>query len=302
VVVDLKGRRHGSAASCGTPSAPVRPGVPGVLCRRPPAAAATPQANWRHAATHAHLDLSSIAYGTARMSAWIKLPQHRARPIGGHGRRDPLCCCARLAELGMTVRRIGLRWVLRRPAGAGHDHRWSELARTLADVGFWRDQPLVAAETQRRDVAAGGHPFSCPVLDDVTFHADGENLAEGSVEDLLREMTPALRRFGVTLRVRTVSGNNDDGGYVVEINGRRCLVLDADDWRYNSPWFEATVRPLAVVNDLLAAVGTPIRVFTLYTGGNEGRALLLDPAVVDAVRRSGLVDDREMPELPVPDR
>ncbi|MFF5235529.1 hypothetical protein [Dactylosporangium sp. NPDC000521] len=200
----------------------------------------------------------------------------------------------------MTVRRVRLFRLRRRPAGAGQDHRWNELARTLADVGFWRDQSLAAAEAQRREVAAGGYPFSCAVLDDVTFHADGEELAEGGVENLLREMAPALRRCGVTLRVRTVSENNDDGGYVVEINGRRCLVLDADDWRYNSPWFEATVRPLAVVNDLLAAVGTPVRAFTLYTGGNEGRAVLLDPTVVDAVQRSGLVDDREVPELPLP--
>ncbi|MFG2045364.1 hypothetical protein [Dactylosporangium sp. NPDC048998] len=133
------------------------------------------------------------------------------------------------------------------------------------------------------------------------FHADGEDLAEGGVEDLLREMAPALRQFGVTLRVRTVSGNDDEGDYVVDINGRRCPVLGADDWRYNSPWFEATVRPLAVVNDLLAAAGTPVRVFTLYTGENGGRVLLLDPAVVDAVRRSGLVDDHNTPELPLPD-
>jgi hypothetical protein len=200
----------------------------------------------------------------------------------------------------VTVRRIRLFWARRRPDGAGRDRRWSELARTLADLGFWRDQPPAAAEAQQREVAAGWYPFTCAVLDDVDFHADGEELAEGEVEGLLREMAPALRRFGVTLRVRTVSENNDDDGYVVEINGRRCLVLGADDWRCNSPWFEATVRPLAVVNDLLAAAGTPVRVFTLYTGGNEGRALLLDPAVVDAVRRSGLLDDRELPELPVP--
>ena len=117
------------------------------------------------------------------------------------------------------------------------------------------------------------------MLDDLNFHADGEDLAEEGVEDLLREMTPALRRFGVELEVRTLSGTGADEGYVEDINGRRCLVLDAEDWRYNSPWFEATVRPLAIVNDLLAAAGASVRVFTLYTGENDGRALLLDPAV-----------------------
>ncbi|MGI5180306.1 hypothetical protein ACQEVZ_28705 [Dactylosporangium sp. CA-152071] len=136
----------------------------------------------------------------------------------------------------------------------------------------------------------------------MTFRADGEDLAEGGVEDLLREMAPALRHFGVTLRIRTVCGSGDEESYVLGINDRRCPVLDADDWRYNSPWLEATVRPLAVVNDLLAAAGTPVRVFTLYAGENDGLALLLDPAIVDAVRRSGLVDDRNTPELPTPNR
>ncbi|GAA1542056.1 hypothetical protein GCM10009827_071930 [Dactylosporangium maewongense] len=157
-------------------------------------------------------------------------------------------------------------------------------------------------DDQRREVAAGGYPFNCAVLDDVTFRADGEDLAEGGVEDLFGEMAPALRRFGVTLRIRTVCGNGDEEGYVLDINGCRFPVLDADDWRYNSPWLEATVRPLAVVNDLLAAAGTPVRVFTLYAGENDGLALLLDPAVVHTVRRSGLVDDRNTPELPRPNR
>jgi hypothetical protein len=46
----------------------------------------------------------------------------------------------------------------------------------------------------------------------MTFFADGEDLAEGDVEDALREMAPALHRFGVELRVHTVSDNNSAGG------------------------------------------------------------------------------------------
>lgn len=185
---------------------------------------------------------------------------------------------------------------------AGQARRWSALAQALADAGFWHGLSAAAAAGQHREVAAGGWPFNCAVLDDVNFRADGEDLAEEGVEDLLSEMAPALRRLGVDLQFRTLSGTDSKAGYVVDINGRRCLVLDADDWRYNSPWCEATVRPLAVINDLLAAVGTPVRVFTLYTGENDGRALLLDPAIVDAVRRSGLVDDRNTPVLPLSDR
>jgi hypothetical protein len=125
---------------------------------------------------------------------------------------------------------------------ADRDGHCSALAHKLAEVGFWSGLPPAQAQRQQCEVAAGGYPFTCAVLDDVTFFADGEDLAEGDVENLLREMAPALRRFGLELRVHTVSGN-DSGEYVVDINGRRRRVLDAGDWRDNSSWLLATVRP-----------------------------------------------------------
>ena len=59
----------------------------------------------------------------------------------------------------------------------------------------------------------------------------------------------------------------------------------------------ATVRPLAVVNDLLAQTGANVRAFTLYAGGNEGLALLLDPRIPAVMARSGLFGEDDMPEL-----
>ena len=41
-----------------------------------------------------------------------------------------------------------------------------------------------------------------------------------------------------------------------------------------------------------------IRVFTLYTGGNEGLAFLLEPEVPAAMARSGLFSPHEVPERP----
>ena len=61
------------------------------------------------------------------------------------------------------------------------------------------------------------------------------------------------------------------------------------------------VRPLAVVNDLLAETGTDVRAFTLSAGGNEGLALLLDPRVPGAMARSGLFGEDDMPELAIHD-
>jgi hypothetical protein len=62
-------------------------------------------------------------------------------------------------------------------------------------------------------------------------------------------------------------------------------------------WLVATVRPLAVINDLLAEAGAVPRIFTLYAGANFGVAWLLDPRIVAAVADSGLVEDDELPAL-----
>ena len=91
------------------------------------------------------------------------------------------------------------------------------------------------------------------------------------------------------LTVETVSRTDD--GYVVAVNGRRCVVWESHDWAARVAWERATVRPLAVLNDLLAEAGVVPRLFTLYAGGNEGIAWLLDPRIVGAVAGSGLIPD-----------
>jgi hypothetical protein len=66
----------------------------------------------------------------------------------------------------------------------------------------------------------------------------------------------------------------------------------------NSPWAVATVRPLAVINDLLAEAGAIPRIYTLNTGGNDGEAWFLDPRIVAAIAESGLIEEGAVPALP----
>lgn len=200
----------------------------------------------------------------------------------------------------------------RRGRATAHDHggaasgvvdeRWGQLSGALAELGCWSHlSPMAAAECER-SVTAGGYPFTAEVFPGIDFMADGEELAEGGVEDLLQLMDPALRGHGVALRVKALQlPNSADDEYMLDINGRRCVVLDRDDWTYGQPWYDATVRPLAIVNDLLAEAGATARVFTLYAGGNEAIALLLDPQVVAAVAHSGLVEARDLPTLVIDD-
>lgn len=131
------------------------------------------------------------------------------------------------------------------------------------------------------------------------FFVDGEEMAEGFVGRELDDMVPRLREHGVDLRIEQVNlpERVEEGDYVLAINGRHCVVWTPQDWEEQRAWETATVRPLAVINDLLTEVGATPRLFTLYAGGNEGIAWLLDPRIVAAIANSGLLPDREVPAL-----
>ena len=136
------------------------------------------------------------------------------------------------------------------------------------------------------------------IAPDVQFSADGEDLAEGGVEAFLAGLARPLEALGVTLHVETVSAA-ETGTYAVSINGDAVFLYDENSWHAvsvdDNPWFASTVRPLAALNRLLGQVGAVERFFTLYTGANEGLALLIDPAVVAELVRSGVGRKRERP-------
>jgi hypothetical protein len=162
------------------------------------------------------------------------------------------------------------------------DRRRLRLAQALDDTGLWRAAEPADRDAQFDAICAGAYPLHLAVFDDACFPADGEALADGGVEKLLAAMSPALAEHGLRLKVRRHNG-------IVVINDLSCGE--------HPTAIEATVRPLAIVNALLAQVGAVARVFTLYTGGSQGLAYLMDPRVAQAMRVSGLYDRRELPEL-----
>lgn len=179
-----------------------------------------------------------------------------------------------------------------------------ELAAALDATDLWRDLDDGTRKAARSQVAGGEYPFNFDLLDSWAVFADGEALAEGGVEEFLNELGPIVAREGVDLQVRRLIdpyGEMRADRYVVEINGEPCLIWTEEDVAYDNVWAQATVRPLARVNELLASAGSAKRMFTLYTGGNEGLAYLLDPDVVAAVGASGLIDGRETPDLAMTD-
>lgn len=162
---------------------------------------------------------------------------------------------------------------------------------------MWQGFSEADAEAGERAVAEGSYPFGGDATADEEpgtrwFSVDGEAMAEGGVPRELREPAAVLPAHGVELRVENVKLDDDE--YVVAINDRRCVVWTRHD---RNTWFVSTARPFAVVNDLLEAAGAVPRIFLINPGANTGEAWLLDPRIVEAVAKSGLVKDESMPML-----
>ncbi|BEL01944.1 hypothetical protein Q0Z83_001350 [Actinoplanes sichuanensis] len=186
------------------------------------------------------------------------------------------------------------------------DQSYVELARKLRELGWWRDFSAEDAAAGERAVAEGAHPLGgLATLDEEPgeryFDVDGETMAEGGVARVLRrELGPALAGHGVELRFEELNypDSVETGDYVIAINGRRCVVWTPADWAAGNPWYVSTVRPLAVINDLLAEAGAVSRIYTLYPGSNQGEAWLIDPRIVDVIADSGVIKAEAMPVLP----
>lgn len=176
--------------------------------------------------------------------------------------------------------------------------RADELAEGLLATSLWNELAPAERSAAAAAVGNGGYPFTVadvPVL----YDADGEDLAEGEVEEFLTTLAPAMRAAGVELTVSTAEPlDGEDDSYAVLINGTRCLIAES---RFDVSWLDATVKPLAELNALLARVGSPLRWHTLLAGGNDGWALLIEPSVADLMARSGLFEPKDIPSEPLVD-
>ena len=176
------------------------------------------------------------------------------------------------------------------------------LARDLAAAGLWDHLPARAQEAAQSRITSGEYPLCCDDIDEqVEFSADGEDLAEGRVQDFLKEITPGLARWGLDLRVQVISDPYEAGAeidYVLDINDVRCTVWTCAEIEPRDLWYQATIRPVKVINRLLADIGADARVFTMYVGGNDGMAFILNPRVPAAMKACGLFKDRDVPSTP----
>ena len=210
----------------------------------------------------------------------------------------PRTCAARTSPaIGHDGR---VRW---RSRHDGHISRQEELATALAAAGLWAGLPSRDGARLRGEVAQGASPVTG--LAERGWRADGEDLAEGYVEELLRSMTDALRRCRVSLAVESVRSPHDDGssGYTLRLNG---ALLDLFDYHpaepgmplTADPWMDCTVKPLGLVNGLLDEAGSSDRVAVFYAGSNDGLAVLLPLEAIQLLAASELIPERDRPVVP----
>ncbi len=171
-----------------------------------------------------------------------------------------------------------------------------ELAIRLRELGLWRDLSDDIVQANVDAVAAGGHPWSTEMAETVQFMADGEELAEGGVEEFLEQVAPVMATHGVTLEFETRCDSPEEG-YVIDINGVPVEMWGPNAWENDSTWTTATVRPLERLNALLHEVGSELRFHSLYTGANDGIAMLIDPEIVRLLDDHRLLSKGERPEL-----
>lgn len=168
---------------------------------------------------------------------------------------------------------------------------YERLLGDLDQAGLWRELPADESIAAVRRLKSG---TGAVWWSGGGWAADGEDLADGEVEDWLRGMARPLADCGVVLDVTTSSGPWDDvpaPGYTVTVNGNPLTLYstDAADPHLpvsGDPWMDCTLMPAAELNRLLDGAGSDRRIALFWPGGNDGFAVL-GPA--DVLRRAGAV-------------
>ena len=123
--------------------------------------------------------------------------------------------------------------------------------------------------------------------------------------DAWLRVAPALSGLGVELAVETIEGPWDESsrGYAIRING-----IDVELYRFDpnepnlpladDPWMDCTLKPLAVVNRLLAEQHAAERVVVVTPGGNDGTAFLLPLDAIAVLASASVLDAQDRPVVP----
>jgi hypothetical protein len=125
-------------------------------------------------------------------------------------------------------------------------------------------------------------------------HADGEDLAEGGIPQLLNRLRVAMGLFGA--REYTVS-QEIEPDYVVTVNGVPYTVFTGAESRAAdfSHWGVATAVTLQILNDLLETSGSRERAYS-FSGGNDLHIVFLTADMFELYQRETSIPERDKPQ------
>lgn len=119
------------------------------------------------------------------------------------------------------------------------------------------------------------------------FTADAEDLAEGGIGRFILEVEPFLAAQGVALP--KIEEDFTSTGYTVrvgeairEIYSHSELERDADGQQLGLIWGLSAARGFRIINELLAAAGSPERIYAV-NGGNDLFGFFLTPELFDII-------------------
>jgi hypothetical protein len=111
--------------------------------------------------------------------------------------------------------------------------------------------------------------------DNRSISVDGENLAEGDIQKTIEAMQ-IFKQLDIHPVIKS-DLNTDDHTYGLVVDGKSYRAYGHEQVESRMFWGTATLCLQVIVNDLLEAAGLNDRLYTLYTGGNEGLAVVLTP-------------------------
>jgi hypothetical protein len=169
----------------------------------------------------------------------------------------------------------------------------------LDAAGLW-----TGLSAEQRDAAIDGSKASSDASwsRGGLWTTDGEDLADGSIEEWIQSMAPALSDVGLDVEVNALMSpfDPDSTGYAVTINGETLRLYDFDPDEPNlpssdDPWLDCTVMPTGLLNRLLSAAGTDRRLALFWPGGNDGCAVLGPASVFERLSRTPWAQEMVVP-------
>jgi hypothetical protein len=165
-----------------------------------------------------------------------------------------------------------------------------KLADEVESLGFYKYIAIDLIDDVKGEIEKGAYDWYLGA--GRAFDADAERLAEGGVKDLIDYMRPALKVEGWD--VGEIEESYDtERGYTIRIGTDRRTMWGEGEG--NKSWELTTMRTAALVDEWLAKAGSQERVHVL-NGGEDAIFVLLTPAMQQAIARSGVFHNKDIPE------